>query len=112
MLPCPLRVVDPVEDVDVAVSVPVAHEGLGAPEVLFEEGVERPAQLDFLAACGEVSIQGFLVARPVEASAIIDMVRCTRGHLESLLSAAERQRAATVVEDITSSVRVLGRHRR
>ena len=76
------------------------------------EGVERPAQLDFLAACGEVSIQGFLVARPVEASAIIDMVRCTRGHLESLLSAAERQRAATVVEDITSSVRVLGRHRR
>jgi EAL domain-containing protein (putative c-di-GMP-specific phosphodiesterase class I) len=76
------------------------------------EGVERPAQLDFLAACGEVSVQGFLVARPADASAVIDMVRCTRGHLESLLIAAERQRATTVVEDLTSSVRVLGRHRR
>ena len=76
------------------------------------EGVERPAQLDFLAACGEVSVQGFLLARPADASAVIDIVRCTRGHLESLLSAADRQRATTVVEDIASSVRVLGRHRR
>jgi EAL domain-containing protein (putative c-di-GMP-specific phosphodiesterase class I) len=76
------------------------------------EGVERLAQLDFLAACGEISVQGFLVARPAEASAVIDMVRCTHSHLESLLSAAERQRAATVVEDVTSPVRVLGRHRR
>ena len=30
------------------------------------EGVERPAQLDFLAACGEVSVQGFLIAKPAD----------------------------------------------
>ena len=75
------------------------------------EGVERPAQLDFLAACGEVSIQGFLVARPVEASAIIDMVRYTRGHLDSLLEAAARERVATVDDDFSGSVRTLRRHR-
>ena len=49
------------------------------------EGVERPAQLDFLAACGDVSVQGFLIARPAEESAIIGLVRDTRGHLDSLL---------------------------
>ena len=76
------------------------------------EGVERLAQLDFLAACGEVSVQGFLVARPVEESAIVELVRDTRGHLESLLDAAERERAATVEDDLTSSVRMLRRHRR
>jgi diguanylate cyclase (GGDEF)-like protein len=76
------------------------------------EGVERPAQLDFLGACGEISVQGFLVARPAEASAVIDMVRGTRGHLESLLNAAARHRAATDMENVTSSVRVLARHRR
>ena len=75
------------------------------------EGVERPAKLDFLAACGEVSIQGFLVARPVEASAIIDMVRYTRGHLDSLLEAAARERVATVDDDFSGSVRTLRRHR-
>ena len=76
------------------------------------EGVERPAQLDFLAACGEVSVQGYLIARPAEESAVIELVRYTRGHLDSLLHAAERDRTATVEDDLTSSVRVLGRHRR
>jgi EAL domain-containing protein (putative c-di-GMP-specific phosphodiesterase class I) len=76
------------------------------------EGVERPAQLDFLAACGEVSVQGFLVARPADESAIIGLVRDTRGHLESLLRSAQRQPAATVEDDLTSSVRMLRGRRR
>jgi EAL domain-containing protein (putative c-di-GMP-specific phosphodiesterase class I) len=76
------------------------------------EGVERPAQLNFLAACGEVSVQGFLIARPAEESAIIGLVRDTRGHLDSLLEAAERAPAATVEDDLTSSVRMLRGRRR
>jgi EAL domain-containing protein (putative c-di-GMP-specific phosphodiesterase class I) len=76
------------------------------------EGVERPAQLDFLAACGEVSVQGYLIAKPAEESEVVGLVRDTRGHLASLLDAAERDRAATVEDDLTSSVRMLRRQRR
>ena len=76
------------------------------------EGVERASQLDFLAACGEVSIQGFLVARPAEESAVIGLVRDTRGKLESLLGIAEHERATTLLDDLTSSVRMLRRGRR
>jgi len=76
------------------------------------EGVERLAQLDFLAACGDVSIQGFLVARPVEASEIVRLVHATRDHLDALLDAAEMERSAAVEDDLTSSVRMLRRTRR
>ena len=73
------------------------------------EGVERPLQLDFLAACGEVSVQGFLVARPAEASAVIGLVREMPERLEALLELAERERAATVDDELSSSVRLLRR---
>jgi diguanylate cyclase (GGDEF)-like protein len=76
------------------------------------EGVERVSQLDFLAACGEVSVQGFLLARPVEASSIVELVHATRGRLDELLGEAEQQRAATLEDDLTSSVRMLRRGRR
>jgi len=33
------------------------------------EGVERAPQLEFLAQCGPVSVQGYLLAYPVEAVA-------------------------------------------
>ena len=74
------------------------------------EGVERPAQLDFLAACGEISVQGYLVARPAEESAVIGLVRDTRGHIGALLRAAERERAATSEDDVSSTVRMLRRN--
>jgi len=32
------------------------------------EGVERAAQLEFLARCGPIGVQGFLLGKPVEAS--------------------------------------------
>ncbi len=38
------------------------------------EGVERRAQLDFLRGCGDVDVQGYLVARPVPADELIDIV--------------------------------------
>jgi diguanylate cyclase (GGDEF)-like protein len=75
------------------------------------EGVERLAQLNFLAECGDISIQGFLVARPVEAAEIVRLVHATRDHLESLLDAAARERAETVEDDLTSSIRMLRRRR-
>jgi diguanylate cyclase (GGDEF)-like protein len=75
------------------------------------EGVERVSQLDFLSACGEVSVQGFLLARPVEASTIVELVHATRGKLDELLGEAEQQRAATLEDDLTSSVRMLRRSR-
>jgi hypothetical protein len=57
-------------------------------------------------------VQGFLIARPAEQSAIIDLVRDMRGHLETLLKAAEQAPAATVEDDLTSSVRMLRGRRR
>jgi diguanylate cyclase (GGDEF)-like protein len=76
------------------------------------EGVERPAQLDFLSACGDVSIQGFLVGGPVDASEVVRLVHGTAERLESLLLAASMERASTLEDDLTSSVRILRRHRR
>src|SRR2546429_4181685 len=35
---------------------------------LVAEGVERAAQLEFLARCGPIGVQGFLLGKPVEAS--------------------------------------------
>jgi diguanylate cyclase (GGDEF)-like protein len=76
------------------------------------EGVERASQLDFLVACGEVSVQGFLIARPAEELAVVDLVRDMRGKLETLLDMAQEQRAPTIEDDLTSSVRMLRQGRR
>jgi diguanylate cyclase (GGDEF)-like protein len=75
------------------------------------EGVERPAQLDFLAACGELSVQGFLLCAPVERDAVVAWVRDTRGQLDELLTFAERDPAPTAQENPTSQVRILRRRR-
>lgn len=48
-------------------SIVALCHGLGLQVVA--EGVERPAQLDFLMRCGPIGVQGYLLARPVEATA-------------------------------------------
>ena len=48
-------------------SIVALCHGLGLQVVA--EGVERSAQLEFLAQCGPVSVQGYLLAQPVEALA-------------------------------------------
>jgi diguanylate cyclase (GGDEF)-like protein len=48
-------------------SIVALCHGLGLQVVA--EGVERPAQLDFLSRCGPISVQGYLLARPVDAAA-------------------------------------------
>ena len=46
-------------------SIVALCHGLGLQVVA--EGVERSAQLDFLASCGPIGVQGYLAAHPVEA---------------------------------------------
>jgi diguanylate cyclase (GGDEF)-like protein len=48
-------------------SIVALCHGLGLQVVA--EGVERAAQLEFLARCGPIGVQGFLLGQPVEAAA-------------------------------------------
>ena len=38
------------------------------------EGVERPGQLEFLLGCGDIDVQGYLVARPMPAGELLGLV--------------------------------------
>ena len=49
-------------------SIVALCHGLGLQVVA--EGVERSAQLEFLAGCGPIGVQGFLLGEPVEADAV------------------------------------------
>lgn len=49
------------------------------------EGVERPAQLDFLYQCGPVGVQGFLLAHPVEADAVPHEIHAAAARTTKLL---------------------------
>jgi len=75
------------------------------------EGVERHEHLDFLSQCGDVLVQGYLVGRPMEASAVVDYVRDTEIRVATLLQIAERARPPQDVES-TGSLRLLRRWRR
>ena len=46
-------------------SIVALCHGLGLQVIA--EGVERPAQLEFLSHCGPIGVQGYLLAYPVEA---------------------------------------------
>jgi len=48
------------------------------------EGVERPAQLAFLSGCGDMQVQGYLIARPAPAAELIRTVASGYPHLERL----------------------------
>jgi diguanylate cyclase (GGDEF)-like protein len=63
-------------------SIVALCHGLGLQVVA--EGVERRTQLEFLAHCGPIGVQGFLLAQPVEAAAVAAEAQ----------SAAARARAA------------------
>ncbi len=74
------------------------------------EGVERPSQLDFLVNCGDVSVQGYLVAHPADASEIMETVMRTRTRLAALLEAARLSRSDRV-EETGGAVSILRRRR-
>lgn len=57
------------------------------------EGVERPAQLDLLLSCGDVHVQGYLIARPAAADAMLEFVRGASSHLATLRAKVGESRA-------------------
>jgi diguanylate cyclase (GGDEF)-like protein len=73
------------------------------------EGVERPSQLDFLSASGDVNVQGFLIARPTDADSILEIVRNMGPRIRALLATAERGRLAPLPGDLDGTIRRLRR---
>jgi EAL domain-containing protein (putative c-di-GMP-specific phosphodiesterase class I) len=67
-------------------SIVALCHGLGLQVVA--EGVERAAQLEFLAQCGPVSVQGFLLAHPVEALAAATEAQAAAERARHTLAAA------------------------
>ena len=69
-------------------SIVALCHGLGLQVVA--EGVERPAQLEFLSHCGPVGVQGYLLAYPVEADAAAEESQAAGNRARSILEAAAR----------------------
>jgi diguanylate cyclase (GGDEF)-like protein len=67
-------------------SVVALCHGLGLQVVA--EGVERSSQLEFLAGCGPIGVQGYLLGRPVEASAAANEAQAAAARARSVLEAA------------------------
>src|SRR5262249_15521871 len=65
-------------------SIVALCHGLGLQVVA--EGVERPAQLEFLARCGPMSVQGYLLAHPVLAQDAQREARIAAAKARNLLS--------------------------
>jgi diguanylate cyclase (GGDEF)-like protein len=67
-------------------SIVTLCHGLGLQVVA--EGVERPTQLEFLAHCGPLAVQGYLLAKPVEAAAAAEEARAATARARALVAAA------------------------
>jgi EAL domain-containing protein (putative c-di-GMP-specific phosphodiesterase class I) len=55
------------------------------------EGVERLSQLSFLTGSGDVDVQGFLVARPMDADAVLGSIERTNAAMHRLLDPPLRE---------------------
>jgi EAL domain-containing protein (putative c-di-GMP-specific phosphodiesterase class I) len=73
------------------------------------EGIERPAQLDFLSDCGDVCVQGYYVERPAAASEVLAMVSAMPARMKMLLGTEQREQEEV---DISASGVVRLRPRR
>jgi EAL domain-containing protein (putative c-di-GMP-specific phosphodiesterase class I) len=73
------------------------------------EGVERPSQLEFVPTGGDVSVQGFLIAAPMDAAEILGTVEDMPERLGQLLIAVDRGRPHQHVTGTDSTVRRLPR---
>jgi diguanylate cyclase (GGDEF)-like protein len=69
-------------------SIVALCHGLGLQVVA--EGVERPAQLEFLSHCGPLGVQGYLLAYPVEAHQAVDEARTAGARAKVILEAAAK----------------------
>ena len=70
-------------------SIVALCHGLGLQVVA--EGVERAAQLEFLAQCGPLGVQGYLLAAPVEALAAATEAQAAGERARRALEAAARE---------------------
>ncbi|MBV9695368.1 MAG: EAL domain-containing protein, partial [Gammaproteobacteria bacterium] len=86
-------------------SIVALCHGLGLQVVA--EGVERPAQLEFLADCGPISVQGYLLAHPVEASHVAHeaVAAGKRAHAALHGAATARRESAEALVFLGSSSR-------
>ena len=76
------------------------------------EGIERPAQLDFLAPYGDIHVQGYLVAKPMPVADVALAVAETRTRLAAVWPQAAKARAAALRARKLSPSRIpLGRLR-
>jgi len=69
-------------------SIVALCHGLGLQVVA--EGVERSAQLDFLAGCGPIGVQGYLLAHPVEAASAASEAQAASARARLSLEAGTR----------------------
>ena len=69
-------------------SIVALCHGLGLQVVA--EGVERPAQLEFLSHCGPLGVQGYLLAYPVEAHQAEDESKAAASRAKVILEAAAK----------------------
>jgi diguanylate cyclase (GGDEF)-like protein len=87
-------------------SIVALCHGLGLQVVA--EGVERRTQLDFLADCGPIGVQGYLLGQPVEATSAISAAQTAstrvRAYLEGGASAPPRETGDSLVF-VSSSAR-------
>jgi diguanylate cyclase (GGDEF)-like protein len=80
-------------------SIVALCHGLGLQVVA--EGVERRTQLDFLADCGPIGVQGYLLGQPVEATSAVGAAQNAstrvRAYLEAGATAAPREAGDSLV---------------
>ena len=76
-------------------SIVALCHGLGLQVVA--EGVERPAQLEFLSHCGPVGVQGYLLAYPVEAHQAEDEAKAAAARAKLILESAAKAPQSDVV---------------
>lgn len=76
------------------------------------EGVERPEQLDFLANCGDVAVQGFLIAVPADAGSVVGFASSSTTWINSLLRTAETSRLRPEHDIPGSAISRIPWHRR
>jgi diguanylate cyclase (GGDEF)-like protein len=72
-------------------SIVALCHGLGLQVIA--EGVERPAQLEFLAHCGPIGVQGYLLAYPVENQDAEKEAHAAAARARSILEASARNAA-------------------
>ena len=70
-------------------SIVALCHGLGLQVIA--EGVERPAQLEFLSHCGPIGVQGYLLAYPVETQDAEKEAHAAAARARSILEASVRE---------------------